>query len=664
MIHTIRGRLFLWFLFFISFSLVIVLVTYYYNDERRRITDFHNDLAYASELMLRDVKTQRDFFYYETTNPKFFVNRSSPYVVRHDSLVRTLRNELDRMESSGTASDFGVSDELDELNAVVSKYDSTFHSMIDALLDRGFKDFGIVGRMRFFAHALENLPVPAEDVLMLRRMEKDYIIRNEDKYVYDLLEYGEGLREEIGNNPELTAAQKDTASFFLNSYLESFESLVEADLRTGIRNRSGLRKKLDDQTMAMETVFEGIRRKANERESEILANVRMVYVSIIVLMLLLGVLLSILISAKVTKPIKMLSAHISRFVDSNFTRRDELPVPVQRDEISTLTKDFGIMKSEILHHIDDLEQKVHERTAALERANDKLARSNRANRLFVPMEFLNFLGYKSILDVKLGDQVETEMTVLFADIRSFSSLSESMSPEDNFAFLNGYLNRIGPVIRENNGFVDKYLGDGIMALFPYHPDDALKAAMSIFFQVEEYNAFRAGLGYDKEIKVGIGIHKGKTILGTIGESERMDTTVISDAVNVAARLENMTKYYQTGVLLSRDVIDDLEKRSSFEFRFIDAVKVYGKSKPTFVYELLDTLPEFEREIRMNTREAFERYVELLASNDLEQAEAGLSEIVKDNPNDHPASVLLGRCYELMRNGKPTKGGRYTSLDKY
>lgn len=124
------------------------------------------------------------------------------------------------------------------------------------------------------------------------------------------------------------------------------------------------------------------------------------------------------------------------------------------------------------------------------------------------------------------------MSVMFSGIRSFSSLSEIMSPQDNFKFINGYLSRISPVIRENGGFIDKYIGDGVMALFPGSPEEALRAAVYVIDRVNEYNAFRAELGYRKPISAGIGVHKGNMILGTIGESERFDTTVISDAVNI------------------------------------------------------------------------------------------------------------------------------------
>ena len=104
---------------------------------------------------------------------------------------------------------------------------------------------------------------------------------------------------------------------------------------------------------------------------------------------------------------------------------------------------------------------------------------NEANARFVPRQFLEYLGKESIADIQLGDQVQKEMAVLFTDIRDFTSISEQMTPKENFNFLNNYLGYMEPVIRNNNGFVDKYIGDSIMALFPDNTEDAINAAIEM-----------------------------------------------------------------------------------------------------------------------------------------------------------------------------------------
>ena len=202
---------------------------------------------------------------------------------------------------------------------------------------------------------------------------------------------------------------------------------------------------------------------------------------------------------------------------------------------------------------------------------------------FVPHEFLTFLGKEQVEEVRLGDQVQREMTILFSDIRSYTSLSEKMTPQQNIDFLNSYLMSVGPVIRKNGGFIDKYIGDAIMALFPGDPDDALAAAQGIFRQLEEFNALRAISG-EPSIAVGVGIHTGKLMLGTIGEENRLDTTVISDSVNIASRLEGLTKELGVRVILSRDTHIRLRKEHSL--REIGSVKVKGRIESVDVFEYI------------------------------------------------------------------------------
>ncbi|EQA43174.1 adenylate/guanylate cyclase catalytic domain protein [Leptospira broomii serovar Hurstbridge str. 5399] len=222
----------------------------------------------------------------------------------------------------------------------------------------------------------------------------------------------------------------------------------------------------------------------------------------------------------------------------------------------------------------------------IERLSDNLLEVNRAYSRFVPLEFLKFLNKENITEIGLGNQVQREMTILFSDIRDFTHLSEKMSPKDNFDFLNSYMRRMGPVIRKNKGFVDKYLGDGIMALFPNSPDDALQAAMEMLKELENLNLSRKERKYEP-IRIGIGLHTGTLMLGTIGEEERMDGTVISDAVNLASRIEGLTKELHATLLLSEDTYKKLHNRKKYSFNKLGKVIVKGKSKSSQVYEVVN-----------------------------------------------------------------------------
>lgn len=224
-------------------------------------------------------------------------------------------------------------------------------------------------------------------------------------------------------------------------------------------------------------------------------------------------------------------------------------------------------------------QKIAERySGTLKKINESLER-------FIPREFLGFLRKENILEVELGDWTECEMTIFFLDIRDFTSLSENMSPQDNFRFLNSFLGVFGPIIRSHGGFVDKYPGDGIMALFPGKPDDALLAALEMRERLVAYNGGRAKGGYPA-IRFGIGIHSGPLMLGTIGENNRMDSTVISDTVNAASRIEGLNKKFGTDILFSGDALRSLAEPGRFEARFAGEETVKGKARAVKVYELV------------------------------------------------------------------------------
>ncbi len=276
----------------------------------------------------------------------------------------------------------------------------------------------------------------------------------------------------------------------------------------------------------------------------------------------------------------------------------------------------------------------------------ELSSINIAYGRFVPHEFLRFLDHDSIVEVKLGDQVQKEMTVLFVDIRSFTELSESMTPRENFNFLNSYLKRVGPIIRENNGFVDKYIGDAIMALYPGSPDDALVSANQILDAVDGYNLHRGQQGF-QTISVGIGIHSGTLMLGTIGEEKRMEGTVISDAVNLASRLEGLTKAFDTQIIVSGQTLERLQNPARFQTRFLGRTRVKGKKETVSVYELYDRDPEAIRQAKAGTREELRRGLDLLYKGNFAEAIAIFQKIAERNPHDRPVRRLLERAGQQM-----------------
>ena len=275
-------------------------------------------------------------------------------------------------------------------------------------------------------------------------------------------------------------------------------------------------------------------------------------------------------------------------------------------------------------------------------SESKLTQFNEAFSRFVPRQFLQFLEKESIVDVKLGDSVQKEMSVLFSDIRDFTTLSESMTPEDNFKFINAYLSRMEPAIVAHQGFIDKYIGDAIMALFSGSADDAVQAGIAMLHRLAEYNQHRANSGY-VPIQIGIGINTGSLMLGTVGGQNRMDSTVISDAVNLASRLEGLTKKYGVSLLISNYTFAQLKDANQYAFRLIDRVLVKGKSVEVSVYEVFDAAPPQLRESKLITKTAFEQALLLYNLHSFRDAAKLFEEVLSFNPEDRVAQIYLERC---------------------
>ncbi len=272
----------------------------------------------------------------------------------------------------------------------------------------------------------------------------------------------------------------------------------------------------------------------------------------------------------------------------------------------------------------------------------RLSNINIASGRFVPHKFLQLLNKESIIDVALGDNVQQEMSIVFSDIRDFTTLSESMTPEDNFKFINAYLSRMESAIVENNGFIDKYIGDAIMALFSGSADDAVKAGIGMLHRLADYNQYRVNSG-DVAIKIGIGINTGSLMLGTVGGKNRMDGTVISDAVNLASRLESLTKNYGVSLLISQPTFLGLHDPSEYNIRFIEKVKVKGKSEPVAVFEVFDGDKPKIKEAKLATKTIFEEGLLLHHQHSMREAAQRFEEVLSINPKDTVAQIYLKRC---------------------
>lgn len=347
----------------------------------------------------------------------------------------------------------------------------------------------------------------------------------------------------------------------------------------------------------------------------------------------LSLAVAVLLARLLNRPIKKLREGAERVARRDFTTRIELH---SNDELGLLANAFNTMVTEIKEYSLDLEN------------------HNSAYARFVPKEFLSQLGQTSILQVKLGDQIQKRMTVLFADIRSFTMVSESMSPRDNFDFINEYLGRVSPIIRAHRGFVDKFIGDAVMALFPESAEHAVSAALEMQRSLVDFNAVGKEIGRP-EIKIGIGLHTGNLMLGTVGECMRMEGTVISSAVNLSSRLEGLTKEYGVDIIISDKVQKAIaDKKLGCHIRSLGPARVKGKKGDVHIYEVIDSNKDDGSRRKIITLDDFEKGIEAFSKKKYQKALSYFQKVQEIDKDDLAVRFLSERCEKYIRSPKLRK----------
>ncbi len=302
-------------------------------------------------------------------------------------------------------------------------------------------------------------------------------------------------------------------------------------------------------------------------------------------------------------------------------------------------------------------------------SNAFFSAENYANtfKKFVPTQFLSRIAKDGIHSIKPGNAERDEVTVLFSDIRGFTSIAESMSPEDVFSMLNKYLSYVEPPIGANNGFIDKYMGDGIMALFEKSETTrsakfAIDAALQMQEALIEYNRHRAIDG-KSPLAMGIGLHLGQVIIGTIGANDRMDSTAIGDAVNLASRIEGMTKMYGVSILTSLDTLRALEDSSVYKTRFVDNVTAKGKHEPVQIWQVIGRSGDNITGNYFGMLAAYNQGIEFYREKKISQAKEMFERALALEPTDKVSAIYLERSVKFLTTGDDSHIANVAKLEE-
>lgn len=286
-----------------------------------------------------------------------------------------------------------------------------------------------------------------------------------------------------------------------------------------------------------------------------------------------------------------------------------------------------------------------------QRADDALKLTTTFQK-FIPRQFVDHFAKHGKTELALGYADEDEVAILFCDIRGFTGLSEKMVPQQLMSFLNSYFLRMNEPIHQNRGFIDKFIGDAIMALFD-HPGggasqkatDALNAALDLRKALALYNEHRKKSGYEP-VDIGIGIHYGPVIIGTVGSEDRMDTTVIGDSVNIAYRLETLSPIYHADIIVSATTLNVIDSAHSRTTRLLDWVRVKGRQAPIEIYEVLNHLPEAQQQEKTAADAAIRAGIEMRCKQQWQQAIDLFEQARILSPNDTLASLHIDAIHQL------------------
>jgi adenylate cyclase len=311
------------------------------------------------------------------------------------------------------------------------------------------------------------------------------------------------------------------------------------------------------------------------------------------------------------------------------------------DEIGEMSHTFNVMISELEQAYNRIKGYAYQAVVS----QKKEQKIRQIFQKYVPQELIDQF-FKNPESMLVGEN--RELSILFSDIRGFTSISEGLQPDKLVGALNRYFSVMVDIIMNRNGIIDKYIGDAIMAIFGapvHHDDDGLQSVLTgldMVDGVETFNAAQRKLN-EPEFRIGVGINYGNVTVGNIGTERKMDYTVIGDMVNVASRLEGLTKQYKQPILISETLYE--AAKGEVAVRLVDAVAVKGRTGGIKIYTASKSLTSSEAAAWEEHNAAMDVYYE----RDFAKAKEGFTRAGKALADDYLTEMMVQRCTRYAAN---------------
>lgn len=273
-----------------------------------------------------------------------------------------------------------------------------------------------------------------------------------------------------------------------------------------------------------------------------------------------------------------------------------------------------------------------------------------AQSRFVPEQFLQALGRDDLVAIKPGDAVAREMTLLYSDIRGYTLINEELDPRHGIGFLNDYLRHMEPAVVAHGGFVNSYVGDAIIAAFDHGPDNALRAALAMRRTERKVASERRARGLEP-VRTGIAVHTGNVVVGIFGGVNQFRCGFVGDAVNLASRLEGLTRDYGS-LLISESARARLEEPAAYDLRRVGRYRVAGRTAPVTVWEVFDEDEDEVRSVKRATVATHDAALAAFEAGRFDDAIAGFEDVRRNLSRDKVAAAYIARCRDLLVRGVP------------
>ncbi|MBA2611207.1 MAG: HAMP domain-containing histidine kinase [Bacteroidetes bacterium] len=359
MFITIRSKLLAILLLFVMVTVTTSVIIFdYFEKNKDALSNITQKAENTHVLLLKDIKVTHEFFENETINPDFFESGKSQLIAKHQTICKMVDISLNELDLAQKKNNFELSDSIRNLKKDFVEYKTLTSNVFKQILIRGFKDYGIEGKMRNYAHELENYKteIGLVNILQLRRHEKDFIIRQEDPYVLKHNALVHTIKDNLSIDNSINSNTKSAIIKILNNYSKEFTNLIVYEKKLGLKSGKGFKKQIDDISTKIEASLATMVEFSAQKEQTALVNIKLVYLCIGLAFVLIGIFSALAISKRISRSITHLKEKIDEFVKSDFTVRTILPINNSDNEVDILTTNFSIMEQHIVNQMTSLKQ--------------------------------------------------------------------------------------------------------------------------------------------------------------------------------------------------------------------------------------------------------------------------------------------------------------------